>query len=163
MLDQLIKIAQENLSGISRNIPELNDLDSKQVTDITSQTVVGMIMQQARKGNVGSLREMLSGKSTTDDHISITRLKDPVIKELMGRLNISEDSAAQLAMMALPVIMNMLNNNVQHAQTGGADIHSSLNTIKGTGNGLIDGILNVFGRSNQNTKLINGILQTLIR
>lgn len=50
MFDQLLNIAQENLGGITRNIPGLNDLDSKQVSDVTSQTVINTILLQAKKG-----------------------------------------------------------------------------------------------------------------
>lgn len=49
MLNQLFNLAQEHLGGISRDIPELTDLDSKQVSSITSQTVVNTILQQAKR------------------------------------------------------------------------------------------------------------------
>ena len=53
MLNQLLEMAQKHLDGISRDIPELTDVDSKQITSITSKTVVDTIMQQAKKRKYG--------------------------------------------------------------------------------------------------------------
>ncbi|MFI5170797.1 MAG: hypothetical protein ACHQFW_00315 [Chitinophagales bacterium] len=162
MLEQLILMAQERLGGISRDIPELNDLDSTQVTDVTSQTLINTIMQQAKKGNVLSLREMLSGIDTPADHKVIERLKDPIMNQLQSRLNISGESAKQLAVIALPIIMNMLNHKVQNAKTGGFNIHEEMNTLNTSGGGLLKNIVNLFGANNQNSRTINTILQNLI-
>jgi len=161
MLTQLLNLAETHLNGVDREIPDLLDLDSKSVSSVTSQTVINTIMQQARKGNVGGLREMLSGSETTSDHLSIERLKGPVATQLQNRLNISGDTAAQLAAMALPVIMNMLNHKVQSAQSGGLNIHDAIGQMSGKGGGLmnvVSGLLN----SNRNNKTINSILQNLI-
>lgn len=75
MLNQLFNLAQEHLGGISRDIPELTDLDSKQVSSITSQTVVNTILQQAKKGNMGSLKEMLSGDNTDQNNQVVQQLQ----------------------------------------------------------------------------------------
>ncbi len=162
MLEQLLKIAQENMQGISRSFPELNDLDSKEVTEVTSQTIVNMIMQQARKGDVHSLQEMLSGKPTGNDHAVIHRLKDPLVNQLQSRLNITQQSAEGLALIALPIIMNMLNHKVQDAKTGGIDIHNSISSIRSNGKGIVNEIVSLFGTRNQNSKRIDGILESLM-
>lgn len=163
MLSQLLDLAQEHLNGISRNIPELTDLDSRQVTSVTSETVINTIMQQARKGNVNSLREMLSGTETGADHQTIQHLQGSVVNQLQSKLNISDDSAKQLAVMALPIIMNMLNGKVKTAQNGGFDINDAMRGLNGKNGGLLNGILGMLGGNKGNTRTINNILQNLIR
>ena len=163
MLNQLLKMAQENLGGISRDIPELTDLDSKQVSSITSQTVVNTILQQAKKGNMGSLREMLSGADTGTDNQVVQQLQSSVTTQLQSKLNISGQSAQQLAVMALPIIMNMLNGKVKNAQSSGFDINSALNGLKSQKGGLLNGILGMLGSNNKNGKLINNIISQLIK
>ena len=163
MFDQLLNIAQENLGGITRNIPGLNDLDSKQVSDVTSQTVINTILLQAKKGDVNPLKEMLSGIDTGHDNDIINSLKGSVTNQLQNKLNISNQSAQQLAIMALPIIMNMLNGKVRNAQNSGFDINSEINSMQGKGGGMLNSILSLFGGNNGNNRVINNLLQRLMQ
>ncbi len=163
MLEQLIKIAQERLDGISRKIPELNDLDGKQVTEVTSQTLINTIIQQAKKGDFSSLREMLSGNETGENDKVIDQLKDPVSNQLQNKLNISNISAKQLAIIALPIIMNMLNKRVQNAKSGGYNVNDEMNNLNGKRGGLLNSLMSMFGAKDNNSRLIDNILKNLIR
>lgn len=162
MLNQLFEMAQEKLGGISRDIPELTDIDSKQVTSITSQTVVNAILQQAKKGNMGSLKEMLSGADTHNENEVLKQLQNPVINQLQSKLNISGQTAQQLAIMALPIIMNMLNSKVNSAQSNGYNINDALNKLSQNKGGLLNSIIGMFGGNNQNSKMVNKIITQLI-
>ncbi len=163
MFNELLELAGKNLNGISKDIPELTDLDSHQVSSITSKTVVNTILQQAKKGNLGSLKEMLSGTETANGNQVVAGLQNSVTTQLQSKLNISGQSAQQLAVMALPIIMNMLNSKVKTAQNDGVDINSALNKISSKKGGLISSVLGMFGGNNQNSKMINNILQQLIK
>lgn len=163
MLNQLFEIARTNLNGISKDIPELIDLDSNQVSSITSKTVVDTILHQAKKGNIDSLREMLSGLDTSHGNDVVKGLESSVTSQLQTKLNISGQSAQQLAVMALPIIMNMLNSKVNSAQSNGFDINKSLNALTTRKSGLISGILSMVTGNNQNTKAINSVIQQLIK
>ena len=156
MLNQLLEMAQKHLDGISRDIPELTDVDSKQITSITSKTVVDTIMQ-------GSLREMLSGADTDNQNDVLQQLQGPVVNQLQSKLNISGQSAQQLAVMALPIIMNMLNGKVNAAKTNGFDINNALQGLSQNKGGLLNSILGMFGGNNQNSKMINNIITQLIK
>lgn len=162
MLQQLFNLAEEHLQGIDRNIPELIDLDSKSVSSMTSQTVVNTIMQQAKKGNVHALREMLSGVDTDASHDVIRQLQAPVTAQLQNKLNISSEGAGQLAAMALPIILNMLNAKVRNAQHGGLNINDALSALNGRGGGILQSITGLLGGNNKSNKTINSILQNLI-
>jgi len=163
MVNELLELASKNLNGISKDIPELTDLDSHQVSSITSTTVVNTILQLAKKGNVGSLKEMLSGNDTLNGNEEVKGLQTSVSSQLQSKLNISGQSAQQLAVMALPIIMNMLNSKVKTSQNEGFDINSALNTISAKKGGLINSVLGMLGGNNQNSKMINSILQQLIK
>ncbi len=164
MLEQLIQLAQGKLDGITRNIPELNDLDSKQVSDVTSQTVVNTILQLAKKGNFHSLREMLSGLDTHQNSEAVQQLEMPVTNQLQNKLNISDQSAKQLALMALPIILNMMNKKVNKAQNSGFDVNNALNSLNANGGGgMLNAVLSLFGGSSGNTRAINNILKNLIK
>lgn len=163
MLNQLLDLAQEHLGGISRDIPELTDLDSKQVSSVTSQTVVNTILQQAKKGNMGSLKEMLSGDNTDQNNQVVQQLQGPIMTQLQSKLNISGQSAQQLAVLALPIIMNMLNGKVKNAQSSGFDVNNALNTIVTNKGGMLNGLLGLFGGNNKNSKMINNIISQLIK
>ncbi len=163
MLNQLLDLAQEHLGGISRDIPELTDLDSKQVSSVTSQTVVNTILQQAKKGNMGSLREMLSGDNTDHNNQVVQQLQGPIMNQLQSKLNISGQSAQQLAVLALPIIMNMLNGKVKSAQSSGFDVNNALNTIVSNKGGMLNSLLGMFGGNNKNSKMINNIISQLIK
>lgn len=162
MLQQLTHLAEEHLQGIDRNIPELIDLDSKSVAAMTSQTVVSTIMQQAKKGNIYALREMLSGVETDGSHDVIKQLQSPVTAQLQNKLNISSEGAGQLAAIALPIILNMLNAKVRNAQTGGVNIADALSGLKGNGGGILQSITGLLGGNSRSSKTINSILQNLI-
>lgn len=163
MLNQLLELASNNLNGISKGIPELTDLDSQQVSSITSKTVVNTILEQAKKGNLGSLKEMLSGNETENGNETVKGLQNSVTNQLQSKLNISGQSAQQLAIMALPIIMNMMNSKVKNAQNGGFDINSALNNISSKKGGLISSVLGMLGGKNQNSKMINNIIQQLVK
>lgn len=162
MLNQLQNLAEEHLQGIGRGIPELIDLDSQEVSSVTSQTVINTIMQQARKGNIYALREMLSGSETAANHDSIRRLQTPVMSQLQSRLNISAGSAEQLTTIALPIILNMLNAKVKTAQHGGFNINEALSALNGKGGGLMQMLSGLLGGNNRSNRTINSILQNLI-
>lgn len=162
MLTQLLSLAEEHLQGIGRGIPELIDLDSQEVSSVTSQTVVNTIMQQARKGNIYALREMLSGAETAPDHEVINRMQMPVKSQLQSRLNISGDAAEKLTAMALPIILNMLNAKVKTAQHGGLNINDALSALNGRGGGLLQSFTGLLGGNNKSNRTINSILQNLI-
>lgn len=162
MIQQLLNLAEEHLQGIERNIPELMDLDSKSVSAMTSQTVVNTIMQQAKKGNVNGLREMLSGADTDANHDSIKQLQGSVTAQLQNKLNISEQGAGQLATIALPIIMNMLNAKVRNAQSGGLNINDALKALNGNGGGILQSITGLLGGNKKGNKTINSILQNLM-
>jgi hypothetical protein len=109
------------------------------------------------------LREMLSGADTGTDNQVVQQLQSSVTTQLQSKLNISGQSAQQLAVMALPIIMNMLNGKVKNAQSSGFDINSALNGLKSQKGGLLNGILGMLGSNNKNGKLINNIISQLIK
>lgn len=162
MISQLLSLAEDHLHGIGHGNPDLVDIDSKEVTSVTADSIVQTIMQQARKGNVLALREMLSGSDTASDHSVVTKLQGPITTQLQNRLNISESAAKQLATQSLPIILNMLNVKVKSAQHSGLNIHDALGALSANSGGFLKGITGMLGGNTKSNKTINSIFQNLI-
>jgi hypothetical protein len=61
MLDSLIDLAKDHLSGVVNNQPELQNRDPQETARITGETVLEDLVGQAQTGNTGGILEMLSG------------------------------------------------------------------------------------------------------
>ncbi len=136
MLDTLIDLAKDQLTGVVNNQPELQNRDPQETARVTGKTVLEELVGQAQGGNTAGLMEMLSGQPTTATNPVVSSLIPNVAVKLAGRLGISEGTARTLAMVAVPMIMNMMNGQVNQAQKGGLDI-----------GGMIGGLLGGGGRS----------------
>jgi hypothetical protein len=149
MLDNLIDLAKDHLSGVVTNQPELQNRDTQETARITGQTVLEELMGQAQGGNTSGLMEMLSGQQTTAANPVVSGMIPNVAVKLASRLGISEGTARTLAMVAVPVIMNMMNGQVDQAQKGGLDIGGMLGGLLG-GGGLsgLGGLGNLGGMGN---------------
>lgn len=165
MLDQLLKLAQENLGGISHNIPDVQNIQPDKLNGIASQTIINTIMQQMKGGNLDMVKELFSGNHTTDDSTIVNALKNPVANNLMNKLGISGNSAQQLALMAIPIVLNMLNGRVKNAQNSGLDVSGLLNQLSNKGSGgFLNTILSMFGGGGSgNTKIISQLLNGLMK
>lgn len=133
MLDSLIDLAKDQLTGVVNNQPELQNRDTQETARITGQTVLEELTNQAQSGNTSGLMEMLSGGQTTTANPVVSSMIPGVVGKLATRLGISENTARTLAMAAIPVIMNMMNGQVNQAQKGGLDIGGMLGGLMGAG------------------------------
>ncbi|MFN0275270.1 MAG: hypothetical protein ACKVPJ_05970 [Chitinophagales bacterium] len=164
MLEQLLKLAQENLAGLSHNIPDAQKIEPDKMNGITSQTIISTIMQQMKGGNLDVVKELFSGNHTADDATIVNSLKTPVAENLMSKLGLSKNSAQQLALMAIPIVMNMLNGRVKNAQNSGLNVNDMLNQLNNkSGGGLVNSIMSMFGGGNKNMKIINQLLNGLMK
>jgi hypothetical protein len=146
MLDSLIDLAKDHLSGVVNNQPELQNRDPQETARITGETVLEDLMGQAQTGNTSGIMEMLSGQQTSATSPLVSGMIPGIAAKLAGRLGISEGTARTLAAAAIPLIMNMMNGQVNQAQKGGLDIGSMIGGLMG-GGGLsgLDGLGNLGG------------------
>jgi hypothetical protein len=164
MLDQLLKIAQQNLEGIAHNIPDASNIEPGKLNGITSQTIINTIMKQLKGGNADVVREMFSGNTTSDDSSVVNLLKTPVANNLATKLGLSEGAASKLALIAIPIVMNMLNGRVKTAQNNGLDVSGMLNQLSNKqSGGFLNTILSMFGGGNNNMKIISQLLNGLMK
>jgi hypothetical protein len=145
MLDSLIDLAKDHLSGVVNNQPELQNRDPQETARITGQTVLEDLVGQAQSGNTGGIMEMLSGQQTNAASPLVSGMIPGIAAKLAGRLGISEGTARTLAAVAIPVIMNMMNGQVNQAQKGGLDIGSMIGGLMGGGLAGLGGLGNLGG------------------
>ena len=152
MLDSLIDLAKDHLSGVVNNQPELQNRDPQETARITGETVLEDLVGQAQTGNTGGILEMLSGQQTTATSPLVSGMIPSIAAKLAGRLGISEGTARTLAAAAIPIIMNMMNGQVNQAQKGGLDIGSMIGGLMGGGGlsglGGLGGLGNLGGQGN---------------
>ncbi|MBC8046522.1 MAG: hypothetical protein H7Y00_06985 [Fimbriimonadaceae bacterium] len=164
MLEQLLDYAKDNMQNIMDGIPELQQMDKQKALDITGQSVISNIMEQVKDGNFSGLKEMLNGSATPLDHEEVKKLENPVTDNLLDKLGLSKNTASVLALAAIPLILNMLNNKVNTAKNNGLDINDYMNKME-TGGGLLTGILKAVGAKKLNPsgkiaeQLINQIMK----
>jgi hypothetical protein len=150
MLDSLIDLAKEHLTGVANSQPELQNRDPQETAQITGKTILEELTNQAHSGETSGIMEMLSGRQTTSNHSAVNSMLPGVVAKLASRLGISEGTARTLAMAAIPIIMNMMNGQVNQAQKGGFDIGGMLGGLLG-GGGLA-GLGGLMGGNQSNTK-----------
>ena len=146
MFEQLMQMAQSHLGGNMGSHPELRQagVDPQQVAGVASESILQSLNQQVQAGDYSSVQEMLSGMDTSPDSPAVNGLMPNVTSQLSNRLGLSPGAAQAIAAIAIPLIMNMLNNRVNQSRQGGTDIGGLLGGLLGggnTGGGGLGGLL----------------------
>jgi hypothetical protein len=168
MLDSLIDLAKENLTGVVNSQPELQNRDAQETAQVTGQTILEELTHQAQSGETLGIMEMLSGSQTNSGHPAVNSMLPGVVAKLASRLGISEGTARTLAMAAIPMILNMMNGQVNQAQKGGLDIGSMLGGLMGGGGlaglgGLLGGNSGSSKDKGNSQDMLGGILGNFMK
>src|SRR3546814_18411829 len=78
---------------------------------------------------------MLSGNETDPANPAANQFVPKVAENLASRLGSSPEMAQKIAVMAIPLIMNMLNGKVKDAKDKGIDVGDLLGSLAGGGQG----------------------------
>ena len=148
MLDQLIKMATQQLGQEfekNENIPH-EEFDYQEAASTVGTSVFETISNQVSSGNLGGLKEMLSGGDTYSDNPVVSNLTTKVINNLSERNGLNPQLATTIASVAVPIVMNMFNKQANAAQSKGVDIGGLISgALSGGGNqgggGLLGGLL----------------------
>lgn len=136
MFEQLMGMAQEHLGGNMGSHPDLQQagVNPQDVAGVASESIMQGLNQQVQSGDYSSVQEMLSGMDTSPDSPAVNGLMPGVTSQLSNRLGLSPGVAQTIAMMAIPLILNMLNGRVNQSRQGGNDIGGMLGGLLGGGN-----------------------------
>ncbi len=137
MFEQLMNMAQQHLGGNMGSHPDLQQagVNPQDVAGVASESIMQSLNQQVQSGDYSSVQEMLSGMDTSPDSPAVNGLMPGVTSQLSNRLGLSPGVAQTIAMMAIPLILNMLNGRVNQSRQGGNDIGGMLGGLMGGGGG----------------------------
>lgn len=132
MLDQLLKMADGPLGDM---LSKSGASNNSSASSALQETLVSVLMNKAKSGNLDAIKEMFSGGDTAPDSPVVSSLTGEVSEGLASKLGINSQQAMQMVMTALPFIMNFFNKNVNDAPQANSDIMNSIaKAVQGGGN-----------------------------
>lgn len=157
MLDQLMQLAQTNISQALQGNAQIPSEQHEQIASTAGESIIQTIMQQVGGGDMSGIMEMLNGKDTDANNPVAQSFSNGIIQNLVEKNGLSSGAAQSIATMIIPIAMNMLNGKVSEAQSGGIDIASVLSNFTGGGNAssnsanMVGGLLNNFLGGDKNS------------
>ncbi|HEY9560066.1 MAG TPA: DUF937 domain-containing protein [Anseongella sp.] len=147
MLDKLVELAKGQLLPSLIDDPDVDNAQAEEIARVSGDSVINSLMEQAKGGDLSGLQEMLSGNETDPANPAANQFVPKVAENLASRLGLSPEMAQKIAVMAIPLIMNMLNGKVKDAKDKGIDVGDLLGSLAGggQGGGLIGKLGGLFG------------------
>lgn len=172
MIEQLIQIATQQLGQQFVEHPDVpNDqFDVNQVAKTAGASIFETIAGQISGGNLGGIKEMLSGQETNSTNPLVTSIATNVVDSLIQKSGLNPQLAQTIASVAVPFVLNMFNKQAGAAQSNGVDIGGLITgALAGGGNqasggllgGLIGGILGG-GNKQQGSDLGSQVLGSVL-
>ena len=165
LTDELINLSKGPLSNAFNGMPGFENVNMNDLTGAAGKSVVDAVMQQLQSGNFNSLLEMFSGKKTSENHEAVSELQNPVASDLKNQFGFSQQTAQQLAMLAIPILLNLFNQKVSDAKTGGFNINDLITQFTGNqgSGGIMQIITNLFRPKSSQTNSSQDLFQSILR
>lgn len=131
MIDQLLKMADGPLKELLSNadVPA-GPGDANAIED----TLASVLKKKAQSGDLGPLKEMFNGRDTHPNSPEVKNLAGDMSDGLMSKLGIDSGQAMNIAMAALPMLMNFFNKKINDAPQDNSDIMNSvIGALQGKG------------------------------
>ncbi len=142
MIDQLIKIAKEQLGGQLQNAG-LNTSQINPSMEIAKDTMVDGIKSEAMSGGLGNLMDLFNGKaSATTSNPFVSGMIAKYAGNLMAKLGLSPQLAETASKLVIPFIMQLFTKKETGTANSGGDLMSMLGMDKDEG---IAGMLGKLG------------------
>jgi hypothetical protein len=144
MFEQLLKMASSQLTD---QLSNRTDIPADQVSGIAStagESIFNAISSQVTSGNLGGIKEMLSGSETAANSPAVSSMTQNVVSQLVAKNGLSEGVASNIANVAIPYVMNMFNSNVAAQQSaGGIDVPGMISSAlsNGAASGVVSNLL----------------------
>lgn len=107
MLNQLISLAKEQLSGKLKTEENLNEHQVNETMDVAKDSMFQGLKDQALSGNLTSITKLFNGKDQPDTkHQLLETVMRIFVPKLAGRLGISEGKASSIGNMVIPFLVN---------------------------------------------------------
>lgn len=150
MIDQLIKLAKEQLSGQLENAG-LNSSQINPSMDIAKDTVVDGVKEEALGGGLDNLMDLFNGKgSATTSNPFVSSLIAKYAGNLMAKLGLSPQISETVSKLVIPFVIQQFTKKETGRADNAGDLMSMLGMDKDDGIagmlGKLGGLGNLFGR-----------------
>jgi hypothetical protein len=132
MLDQLLKIAQEQLADHYYADPQVENQVAESTANVAGSSIINSVIDLAKSGQLNGLLNMFSGKQVGATSGLVGTLMPGVVNSIAGKLGVDASTAQMLASKAVPFVLNLFNgqvNKVEHSQ--GVDIAGLIGNLLG--------------------------------
>jgi hypothetical protein len=160
MFEELFDSLKGNLSGLLENDQNLSGADHSEVAQSSSESIISIITNMVKGGDMSVVKEMFSGQDTPADHPVMSNILPDLQDTLAQKFGLDSNAAAGLAQKILPAIMNMFNNKVGESGQGGFDISTIISGLQNGNTGGISDIIKQFtgGPNSENQNGGGGIM-----
>lgn len=131
-IEKLFSYAEQALGPELSSVLSAQGIANSNSSRATAETVVNSLFQQLQNGNAKPFAEMLSGMETSQNHEVVQNLSPTISNDLATKLNIDSRTAQRIAMVALPIVLNMFNKRASGLHSQGGDFGSSFGKIFGS-------------------------------
>lgn len=150
MIDQLIKLAKEQLGGQLQQAG-LNSSQINPSMDIAKDTVVDGIKTEAMSGGLDNLLDLFNGKaSATTSNPFVSNMIAKYAGNLMAKLGLSQQVSETVSKLVIPFVMQQFSKKETGTANSAGDLMSMLGMDKDEGIasvlGKLGGLGNLFGR-----------------
>lgn len=122
MWQEIITKAKDNLTGEIQNQAGVSQQEAEKSINLTKESIQEVLTQEAKQGNVQAIMELFRSRNLANSgNPLMQKITNKHEEKLISQLNIPLDRAKKVQSIALPYLLNLLNQ-----QTGGTDTPPNL-------------------------------------
>jgi hypothetical protein len=130
MIDQLINMAKQQLSGTLKQQHQLNDSQVNETFNVAEHSMMDGIKNLAATGNLSQITNIFNGKDTNTSFLTNDVTKN-FIGQLAAKIGVSPEKASSIAATVIPFLINKFSSK----ETGTVENEGGLMDMIGLGSG----------------------------
>ena len=136
MLDQLMKLVQQNAGEAIVKNPAIPDEQNNEAIQDVAQNILGGLKSQASQGNLEQITSMFKtgGSSSLTSNPVVAGIICNVAGSLASKFGISQATAHQIANSVLPQVMSQFVNKTNDPNDKDFDLQDMLGKFTGNSN-----------------------------
>jgi len=158
MLDQLIKLVEQNAGSAIINNKAIPDEQNNAAIKTVAQQILSGLQSQANQGNLQQLASMFQGgKAINASNPVVSQLINSVAGSVASKFGISSQNATSMASSLLPVVMNQLVKKTNDPSDNSFDLTNVMKTVSGNNNFDISSVLGQAAKSSEGSNALKAL------
>ncbi len=129
MLDNLLKEGAPELLSSLANKFNLSSAQAGNALDVTTETLQGDLLNEAKSGNVDGILSLFNGQSSSATSSLTGKLTNSLAKNLLSKVGISNEIAVKVSEFIIPFVIERISNK---KPSGGFTSESIIDLFKGS-------------------------------